>query len=469
MDHDGNTPEKKTPEISPQKNGSSSPLLSDASFTATPLITSTALSNGNSTFITNSLNLQRNPSTAKEQNEDLNRAASISSNRSIDLSRKSTLSSRLVASHQERGRTRTDSDSSLLDTANNSSLTKSLSNASVRSVQAVGNFPLGSLRVHSPSPPRPGEAGSHECLKSGDVFIVRGVPEGSIIGYDSHVLTVNKRDQFEGIKDIPPGVHLVWGGSAVTSLRNGFWFMSPKRASDEYGEIHVRRWDTQNEVLQEEISMAEVRIQKTELPELLPKMQSYPASNKAPLTQVNSVDSKKPTMAAKDPTIWPQLTSCMKGPMLNKVTGQKWNHWQVSSFHDYSSRSHNANSSRDADITIDNYKDEVLNFVFPKDTRTFSKTSQGRTRTEQALDSTSHIEDIINENCTYQDSDEIIGEVQFCYLTGMLLGNLACMEHVSNSGPLFICSPIIFSFILCTPIYSIYFSKRKQHSRNLLE
>jgi len=33
--------------------------------------------------------------------------------------------------------------------------------------------------------------------------------------------------------------------------------------------------------------------------------------------------------------------------------------------------------------------------------------------------------------------------------------------HVSNSGPLFIYPPITFSFISCTPIYSINFSKRK--------
>lgn len=28
-----------------------------------------------------------------------------------------------------------------------------------------------------------------------------------------------------------------------------------------------------------------------------------------------------------------------------------------------------------------------------------------------------------------EDSDEIIGELQFCYLTGMILGNLACLEQ----------------------------------------
>ena len=47
-----------------------------------------------------------------------------------------------------------------------------------------------------------------------------------------------------------------------------------------------------------------------------------------------------------------------------------------------------------------------------------------------------------------------------------------CFVVVSKSWLLFICSwcsPISFSFILCTPIYSIHFSKRKYHSRNHLE
>jgi AAR2 protein len=50
-------------------------------------------------------------------------------------------------------------------------------------------------------------------------------------------------------------------------------------------------------------------------------------------------------------------------------------------------------------------------------------------RTEQAMDTSSHIKAIISGICTYEDSDEIIGEIQFCYLTGMLIGNAACMEH----------------------------------------
>jgi AAR2 protein len=45
------------------------------------------------------------------------------------------------------------------------------------------------------------------------------------------------------------------------------------------------------------------------------------------------------------------------------------------------------------------------------------------------MDTSSHIKAIISGSCTYEDSDEIIGEIQFCFLTGMLIGNAACMEQ----------------------------------------
>jgi A1 cistron-splicing factor AAR2 len=61
--------------------------------------------------------------------------------------------------------------------------------------------------------------------------------------------------------------------------------------------------------------------------------------------------------------------------------------------------------------------------------QTFSTRSVGRDRTEQAMDASSHIEDIVARYCTYEDSDEIIGELQFCYITGMTLGNVACQEQ----------------------------------------
>lgn len=147
----------------------------------------------------------------------------------------------------------------------------------------------------------------------------------------------------------------------------------------------------------------------------------------------------------------------MKGIMLTKITGHNvWNHWHVSSSHDYKS---------DRGTTHVTYtKDEVLRFIFPKDNRTFSSLSFGRDRTEQAMDTSTHIAAIINTQCTYQDFDEIVGELQFCYLTGMILGNLACMEHwghvvkvVFKAFRLTLDSPVFFKkFIKAVHIQLIY-------------
>jgi A1 cistron-splicing factor AAR2 len=167
-------------------------------------------------------------------------------------------------------------------------------------------------------------------------------------------------------------------------------------------------------------------IQKESIAEIFDKLQSYTITIANPATP-NKLDGHSTSrMVARDPNIWHHLTSSMKGALLTKITGHAWNHWQVSSTHDYKPT---VRYSSVPDDPLHKDRDEVLRFVFPKSTRTFSDDSSGRDRTEQALDTSSHIVAIIHDQCSYEDSDEIIGELQFCYITGMLLGNLACMEH----------------------------------------
>jgi A1 cistron-splicing factor AAR2 len=166
-------------------------------------------------------------------------------------------------------------------------------------------------------------------------------------------------------------------------------------------------------------SKAEERNQRRSLPEFVDKLQPYS------LSTPDIGGKKAPKDSTLEQEVWRSLTSCMKGAFLSRVTGKTWNHWPISSGHD---------CKRDRDISLDPHskiderKDEVLMFVFPKDTRTFSSESSGRERTEQAIDTTSHITAVISR-CTYEDSDEIIGELQFCFVTGMILGNAACQEH----------------------------------------
>jgi A1 cistron-splicing factor AAR2 len=240
---------------------------SDAAFTATPANTSQIgedNTTNNPTFIQNQLSIQRSSSTAAAQASALSRSLSIKSNGSPEIATGPTIAGVLDDSEDRvgRGRGRGDSASSLIAATTNCTLTKSpsvstngstksvKSSKSVRSVHAVGSFPLGSLRVHSPSPTRPG-AEKRAFLKSGDVVIIRDIPPGSLIGFDTRGFAIKEKGDFEGIKAIPAGAHFLWGGSSTGSLRNGFWIMTSKKATDELGEIHVRRWDKEKEILDE--------------------------------------------------------------------------------------------------------------------------------------------------------------------------------------------------------------------------
>ena len=108
-----------------------------------------------------------------------------------------------------------------------------------------------------------------------------------------------------------------------------------------------------------EVSAAEIRIQRKGLPEFENRLQSYDLS-----ASRGSEGQKIDHSTAA--TEWQHLTSCMKGALLNKITGHEWNHWQVSSTHDV----------KPADISA--RTDEVLDFIFPKADRTFSMSSRGR-------------------------------------------------------------------------------------------
>jgi len=196
------------------------------------------------TFIQQQLSFQRSPSSAKEQASVLSRTVSVKSNKSGD-----------IPENQGRDSERSNASSLSETSANQCALSKSLSERSAKSVKsmhAVGSHPWGTLRVHSPSPQRVASNDNrNELLRSGDVIIMSNIPAGSLLGVDTKAFEVKKEEDFGGIREMPSGSHFVWGGSSQGSLRNGFWLMSQRRASDECGEIHVLHWDSYCEILVE--------------------------------------------------------------------------------------------------------------------------------------------------------------------------------------------------------------------------
>lgn len=231
-----------------------SPLLSDSAFTATPVIPSSPTPIRTQSHAA----IQRSPSAVHEQVSALSRKLSVKSNEGHGSH--DAPPGILMTIHQEeagRGREIANPTLSIEEATNNCSLTKSGSAKSTRSVRSyrslrgIGPYQVGTLRVHSPSPTRSPTEELHPCMKDGDIFVVRDIPPGVVFGYDTRTLSIREPGQFEGIKNMPAGAHLIWASSDVTSLRTGYWIMTSKKTSDEYGEIFIRRWDQYNEILDE--------------------------------------------------------------------------------------------------------------------------------------------------------------------------------------------------------------------------
>lgn len=269
---------------------------------------------------------------------------------------------------------------------------------SVRSVAAVST-----LGAHSDERKQGDQA--LECLLSGDVVIVMGMPPGSIFGFDTASFTLGDNSHhsegIRGVRDIPPGPHFLYGGlSSELSTRNGFWIMSHPKEPGEHGKVFIKRWDSYSEALEDDISVAEVKIQTDNLPKVFNLLLPYGTSQRQ-----QSLPAK--SLGGKDQGMWSRLTFAIKDAMLMRITGQPLNRWHVSSSHEAKNMGVKPTDTKTNTI-LDLASDLV--FVFPRTKVTFSSEVIGRARTEQALDTSAHIVSIIGDKCTYVD------EVMYFYL-----------------------------------------------------
>ncbi|KFY85377.1 hypothetical protein V500_08475 [Pseudogymnoascus sp. VKM F-4518 (FW-2643)] len=303
------------------------------------------------------------------------------------------------------------------------------------SSRGLSSSPMNSLKLHVGSSRE--EYGSSQYLQEGDVVIIAGVPPGSFIGYDTVGLNIEKGHHFGGIRELPPGPHFIYGGSmSEISTRHGFWVISNQRVSGEPGEIFVKKWDRHTETLEDEDSAVEIRSQKDNIQStystLLPYNIRAAQTPELSKSRANAADAH-----GDDPKTWQDLTFAIKGPMLNRVTGGNWNDWKVTSMDEPkptdtkpSDNQHQTEMDivpESVDTTI--AEEKKLRFIFPAGSKTYSETVVGRARSEQAMDSSSHVRGVIADSCTSDGPEDVLGELQFCYLTGVLLGNICCMEQ----------------------------------------
>lgn len=76
---------------------------------------------------------------------------------------------------------------------------------------------------------------------TGSLIIIKGLPAGTRFGYDIKSFVVD--GMFRGVRDVPKGVHFIWGASKHNSFRTGCWVIP--------SEISLKIWDDKQEIMKE--------------------------------------------------------------------------------------------------------------------------------------------------------------------------------------------------------------------------
>ncbi|KAI0014051.1 hypothetical protein F4779DRAFT_624806 [Xylariaceae sp. FL0662B] len=311
---------------------------------------------------------------------------------------------------------------------------------SVESLTVTGAIPLDSLRVHEPDedqdPATPltipdlitmEPSDSRPSFPKGsDVLLLDDLPANFTIGCDT--MSFSTTQPFQGFRNIPSGGHLFWvAPSESTSSRSAYWIITPEREDQELGEVYVKQWDKFNEVLSDPASHAEERFQKEKLEQIFDDLMPYQYRS-APSGVASPVQTREaeplPSFLS-DATIWFQLTFAIHAGLLNRLTGKTQRSWPVTTFDRVAGE---ASIAQEAQL----YADETrLRFMFPMDAQLINPAAAGEERTRQALDPTAWVLDKTEGSAGDEDSrpDDLVGEIQFAFLTGMHLGNFSCLEQ----------------------------------------
>ncbi|KAJ4424113.1 hypothetical protein N0V82_001161 [Gnomoniopsis sp. IMI 355080] len=333
------------------------------------------------------------------------------------------------------------------------------------SIPVVGTFPLGSLRVHkamdSPRPPQQPEGptkpedtsdmppleGDEDVVASaasppppppptttaggGDVFFLLDLPPNSTVGCDAKAMGTGT-SQFQGIRDIPPGPHFIWVSEPNAMSRCGYWFLARPQPQQV---VRVKQWDKFNEVLVTPASDFEARDMRDNVGTLLPQLVPYGTRDSGS----GSVKEKKEGKDDDDDDaalLWRQLTACISEKLLARVTGKKkaaaGGEWLVdtsdSAAGDEGGFLPHAAGNK---TTTQTYQTLVgtgaLNFLFPEgDVDLHTATGLNK---DPVPDTSMDILRLLDTPGTGVTEADQIGELQFTFLTGLHLSNLACIEQ----------------------------------------
>ena len=246
-------------------------------------------------------------------------------------------------------------------------------------------------------------------METTPAVLLLNLPPAALAGID--LLSFTTTPRFRGVKDLPDGWHFVFTGTSTAfSIRHGIWF----RVQDRH-QLTITNWHQQNEQLAIVTDEAEQLRWRANIGEVWEK-------GLTPYRQSSAFKDETHDLSGD----WLQLTSYISDALLRRIT-----QGDAESLH-LTSASSGAQDLDDipglSSSESKTHPEKELRFLPIDLKRTWRADATGRERTDAAQDRSWALTNLMSE-LGNRDGDEIIGELQFCFLMLLTLNNWSCLEQ----------------------------------------
>ena len=239
--------------------------------------------------------------------------------------------------------------------------------------------------------------------------LILDLPPAALAGID--LLSFTTTPRFRGVRDLPSGWHFVFTGTSTAfSIRHGIWFHVP-----DQNHLTITIWHQQDEQFSVVTNKAEKLRWRANIGEVWEK-------GLTPYRQSSASQGEAQDLSGD----WLQLTSNISESLLRRITqGDPESLYLTSA----------SSATRDLDdipglssSESRTHPEKELCFLPINLKRTWGADVTGRNRTEAAQDFSWALNNLMND-VGDKDGNEIIGELQFCFLNLLTLNNFSCLEQ----------------------------------------
>lgn len=282
----------------------------------------------------------------------------------------------------------------------------------------------------------------------GHIFLLLDLPPNTTVGCDARAIGTGP-SPFRGLRDIPPGgAHFIWVSTPAAMSRCGYWFVT--RPLSGAPTVRIKQWDAFNEILVTPPSAFEVRNLRADVAELHSQLVPYGFEGVA--GDSTSASSSSRLSASRGhhqgdqdaAQLWQRLTTCINEKVLGRVCAGRAraevdaaSEWLVDTSDSAVGDNAGAlvlpqHTTRTTTQTlVGGGGSGELQFLLPEgdvDVHTVAA-SHTAGSVDSVPDTSMDIIRLIDTPGTGLAEEDLLGELQFTFLTGLHLSNLACVEQ----------------------------------------